>query len=347
MPESISKGERFTISVILIIGIFILLIFPCSVQAAESKEVIPGGQSIGVSLNYDGVYVDDLGDIAVDEKINYSPSEKSGLQAGDIIKKINGDEVKTVDELTDYLNSNLNSGDTAELTVMSADGSERTVAVTPALDSTDGKLKLGIWAKDAASGVGTVTYFDPESKGFTAVGHEISDANTGAEIGELCGDVYKCEIVGVRKGERGTPGELIGVYSENKLKIGEVNSSSRYGIMGTVTNFDNCIEGAEKMLTASPEEVHEGEAYILSNVEGSKIEQFVIHIEKTDLNSDCDKDIIFKVTDDNLINKTGGIVRGMSGSPIIQDGKLVGSVTHVLINDPLRGYGVFVQNMQN
>lgn len=347
MPDGMMNGRKFAAVFIIIAQILLLAVFCGSVYASEPKEVIPGGQSIGVSLNYDGVYVDDLGDVAVDGKTTSSPAEKSGLCAGDIIKKINAKDIKTVDELTAYINQNLDDGESAELTVASADGSEKTISVTPVRDSADGKLKLGIWAKDAASGVGTVTYYEPDTEEFTAVGHEISDAKTGAEIGKLCGDVYKCEIVGVRRGERGTPGELIGVYSENKLKIGTVTSSSRYGVSGKVTTFDNFTAGGEKMLMASPEEVHEGEAYILSNVENSRIDQFKIIIEKTDLNSDCDKNIIFKVTDDNLISKTGGIVRGMSGSPIVQDGKLVGSVTHVLVNDPLHGYGVFIQNMQN
>ncbi len=347
LPDDIINGKKFAI-ITAIIAIFLMLsAFSTAVFAAESKSVIPGGQSIGVSLNYDGVYVDDLGDVTTNENKASSPAEKSGLAAGDIIKKINGKDIKTVDELTDYLNQNLNDGDCAELTVRSADGSEKTAEIFPVRDTSDEKLKLGIWAKDAASGVGTVTYYEPNTEEFTAVGHEISDAKTGAEIGELCGDVYKCEIVGVRRGERGAPGELIGVYSENKLKVGTVTSSSRYGVTGKVMNFDNFIAGGDEMLTATPEEVHEGDAYILSNVENSKIEQFSINIEKIDLNSDCNKNIIFKVTDDNLISKTGGIVRGMSGSPIIQDGKLIGSVTHVLVNDPLHGYGVFIQNMQN
>lgn len=347
LPDGMKKSRKFAVFIMLTAKILILSVFSSSVYASEPREVIPGGQSIGVSLNYDGVYVDDLGDVTADGKTVSSPAKKAGLCTGDIIKKINGKDIKSVDELTEYLNQNLNDGDNAELTVRTANEGDKTVTVTPVRDSADGKLKLGIWAKDAASGVGTVTYFDPDSEEFVAVGHEISDAKTGAEIGDLCGDVYKCEIVGVRKGERGTPGELIGVYSENKLKVGTVTSSSRYGVSGKVTNFDNFTAGGEKIFMASPEEVHEGEAYILSNVENSKIEQFSITIEKIDLNSDCDKDIIFKVTDDNLTNKTGGIVRGMSGSPIIQDGKLVGSVTHVLVNDPLRGYGVFIQNMQN
>lgn len=318
-----------------------------SVHAAEPREVIPGGQSIGVSLSYDGVYIDDYGDVSNvnDHGRSSSPAKKAGLGIGEVIVSINGEPVGSVDEMVDHINKNTSDGESIDITVKSADGSERTVPVEPVRDA-DGSLKIGVWAKDAASGVGTVTYYDPCTNEFYAVGHEISDLKSGADIGELCGDVYKCEIVGVRKGERGTPGELIGVYSENKLKVGEVNSSSRYGVKGSVTDPDNFTPGGEPIMTAPADTVHEGEAYILANVENSTIKKYSIKIEKVDAGSDCDKNIIFKVTDNNLTDKTGGIVRGMSGSPIIQDDHLIGAVTHVLVNEPIRGYGVFIESMQ-
>lgn len=344
MPDSLT-GRRILAFISVFVIISANLIF-LSVYASEPKEVIPGGQSIGVSLNYNGVYIDDFGEVTQDGKRgkSASPAKNAGLRVGEVITKVNGKEVSSVDKMTEYISQTADDGESVDLTVKSLSGDERNVSVTPVRD-TDGKLKLGIWAKDAASGVGTVTYYEPNASEFYAVGHEISDSKSGADIGSLCGDVYKCEVVGVRKGERGTPGELIGVYSENKLKVGEVTSSSKYGVMGKVTNAENFTAGGEPVMTMPSSDVHEGEAYILSNVENSKIEQFKIDIEKVDLNSDCDKNIIFKVTDDTLIEKTGGIVRGMSGSPIIQDGKLAGAVTHVLINDPLHGYGVFIENM--
>lgn len=345
LPEI--KAGRIKITFPAVFAIIFLSFVCITASAAEPKEVIPGGQSIGVSLSYNGVYIDDFGEVAGSGKHgkSESPAKNAGLNIGEVIIGVGDKEVKTVDEMVSRINETVDDGESIDLKVKSLTGDERTVKVNPVRD-TDGKLKIGIWAKDAASGVGTITYYDAKASEFYAVGHEISDSKSGADIGSLCGDVYKCEIVGVRKGERGTPGELIGVYSENKLKIGSVTSSSKYGVAGKVTNSENFTPGGEPIMTMSAENVHEGEAYILSNVENSKIEQYKIEIEKVDLGSDCDKNIIFKVADDNLNEKTGGIVRGMSGSPIIQDGCLVGAVTHVLVNDPQRGYGVFIENME-
>lgn len=327
------------------IFVFLLCVFTHSNVFAEGSSVIPGGQSIGVSLNYDGVYVDDLGEVTTYEGNSISPAKNAGIEPGNIVTKINGKTVKTVDEMIRILNSGP-TRESIDVTLRTIDGSEKTVNVISTTDSVDNKIKLGIWAKDAASGVGTVTFLDTNTNEFVAVGHEISDAKTGVPVGNLCGDVFRCEIVGIRKGERGTPGELIGVYSENKLKIGTVTSSNKFGVVGTVTNNENFIAGSEPLEKAANDEVITGEAFIFSNIESSRIEKYSINIEKVCHDSDNGKDIIFRVTDENLLQKTGGIVRGMSGSPIIQNGKIIGAVTHVLVNDPVTGYGVFIDNMQ-
>lgn len=336
-----SKKKRI---INLFISIILLCIFTKSNVFAEDV-VIPGGQSIGVSLDYNGVYVDDLGEVTTYDGNSVSPAKNAGIEPGDIVTKVDAKAVKTVDEMTRFLN-NGPSKESFDITVKTIDGSEKVVNVISVCDSVDNKIKLGIWAKDAASGVGTITFLDPATNEFVAVGHEISDAKTGASVGNLCGDVFKCEIVGIRKGERGTPGELIGVYSENKLKIGTVNSSNSFGVIGSVSNKDNFMAGSEPIQKASNDEVCTGEAFIYSNIESTKIERYTINIEKICHDSDSGKDIIFTVTDESLLQKTGGIVRGMSGSPIIQNGKIIGAVTHVLVNDPVTGYGVFIQNMQ-
>lgn len=324
-------SENYGIKNFLSLFLFAFITMIFSKCYASENMVVPGGQSIGVTLSYGGVYIDDFGDISTLDGEKHSPAKEAGLKKGDIIKKIDGEEIKTVDDMTKIL-ALCSAGDTVELYVLSSDGSEKKIKSSVEKDSSDEKIKLGVWAKDAASGVGTITYFEPSTKSFAAVGHEISGMMNEKKESRMIGDIYRCDIVGVRKGERGTPGELIGVYSENKRRIGEVAESSHSGLSGFITDFDNCIFGGEKMYTASSDEVHEGDAYILSNVEGEKVEKFSIIIEKIDKDNDCDKNIIFKINDDALLKKTGGIVRGMSGSPIIQDGKLIGAVTHVCVN---------------
>lgn len=321
-------------------GILSLLLTPAAAEESE-RYVVPGGQSVGVSLNMGGAYVDKPGDVETADGNTVSPARDAGIEPGDTITAVNGAAVGTVDEFTKKLNR-LSDGEEAHLTVENGNGS-REVGVVP-VRAADGRLKIGVWIIDAASGVGTVTYYDPKTKKFAAVGHSISESAENEDGGHV-GDVYKADIAGVRRGENGAPGELIGVYSENRRKIGEIERSSRYGITGTVTDPENLVSVSEAVPVGSREEIHKGEARIYSNIEGSRIEDFSIEITEINYDSGEDKDIIFKVTDDELIKKTGGIVRGMSGSPIIQDGKLIGSVTHVLVKEPEVGYGIFIESI--
>lgn len=317
-----------------------MLFMPAAAEE-EARLVVPGGQSVGVSLNMGGAYVDKPGEVETLDGETVSPARDAGICRGDTITAVNGTSVGTVDEFTAVLNR-FDDGEEVTLTVESGGGS-REVSLVP-VRAADGRLKIGAWIIDAASGVGTVTYYDPRTGKFAAVGHSISETSEGG--GEECvGDVYKADIAGVRRGEKGTPGELIGVYSENRRKIGEINQSSRYGITGRITNPENLISVSEPIPVGSKNNVHKGGASIYSNVEGGLVEEFGIEITEINICSGEDKDIVFRVTDDELIKKTGGIVRGMSGSPIIQDGMLVGSVTHVLVKEPEVGYGIFIDNI--
>lgn len=326
----------------------LILIFLCfltvdpALAGEEMRCVVPGGQSVGVSLSLSGAYVDSLGKIETADGRSISPAEQAGIAKGDTIIAVNGDAVKTVDELKESL-SGFQDGEEVSLTVTGGRG-ERTVSLTPVRAAEDNELKIGAWIKDAASGVGTITYYDPSTGEFAAIGHSIGESMTGAEAD---GDVYRAEIVGVRKGEQGIPGELIGVYSENKLKIGSIKLSNSGGIVGTVSNPENLISQREAVPIGSKSDAALGEAEILCCTEGSAVNEYKIEIVEICEEDGSGKDIIFKVTDEDLINKTGGIVRGMSGSPIIQNDKIIGSVTHVLINEPTTGYGIFIENMQN
>ncbi len=314
-----------------------LLLWMSAAAEGVPRMVVPGGQSVGVSLNYGGAYVDDLGDIETADGLEVSPAAEAGIKKGDIITELNGDEVGSVDEFTKRLNR-LSDGEEAELTVKDSGGS-REVSLVP-VRGLDGRLKIGAWIMDAASGVGTITYYDPASGGFAAVGHSI----TGVESMDG-GDIYKADIVGIRRGEAGAPGELIGVYSENRRKIGEITSGGSRGVSGIVSNPENLISVRQPVPVGSKDDVHKGDAIICSNIEGGDIGEYSIEITEVNKDDNEGKNIIFRVTDRELIAKTGGIVRGMSGSPIIQDGKLIGSVTHVLVKEPETGYGVFAEIM--
>lgn len=324
----------------------LLAVFLCVPLGAYAEEqvryVVPGGQSVGVSLDLSGVYVDELGSIETEEGGLISPAKNGGIAKGDVITAVNGSEVKTVDQFKERMEE-IEDPSSVSVSVTKPSGETETCTVAAAKAAEDGKYKIGVWIKDAASGVGTITYYDPKTGEFTAIGHSISE---GGVLGQASGDVYKAEIVGVRKGEQGVPGELIGVYSENKLKIGSILTSDATGIRGTVSNPENLISVHEAVPVADCEEVQMGDAVIYSNVEGSKIQEFKIEITEINQSDSSGKDIVFKVRDDELIQKTGGVVRGMSGSPIIQNDKIIGSVTHVLVNEPTMGYGIFIKNMQ-
>lgn len=338
MPKVVKSFFAFTLfSVMVLLG--------TQARAEDgTKLVVPGGQSIGVSLNFSGAFVDQLGEIEASDGDSVSPAREAGIVHGDIITAVNGTKTETVSRFSEILNSCESSDVT--LTVRGKDNEFREVSLTPVRDASDDKLKIGAWMMDAASGVGTVTYFDPQTNEFAAVGHSINDSLPDSAEDGLSGDIYKADVVGVRRGESGTPGELIGVYSDNKLKIGEISASGSHGIVGTVSNPENLISVRGPIPLGGAGDAVLGEAKICSNIEGNKIEEFTINITEINPEDPDDKDIIFEVTDENLIKRTGGIVRGMSGSPIIQNNKIIGSVTHVLINKPTLGYGIFTDEIQ-
>ncbi len=338
MPKMVKKFFAF--------ALFCISIALSSSVCAEqnTRLVVPGGQSIGVSLSFSGAFVDELGEIDTNDGGSVSPAREAGIVPGDIITEVNGTRTETVERFSETLNSY--GGAEVTLTVRGKDNNDREVSLKPVRDVTDDKFKIGAWLMDAASGVGTITYFDPQTNEFAAVGHSINDALPVSAENGLRGDIYKADVVGVRRAETGTPGELIGVYSDNKLKIGEISGSDSHGIIGTVSNPENLISVREPIPLGGADDAVPGEAKICSNIEGNKIEEFSINITKINPDDPDDKDIIFEVTDESLITRTGGIVRGMSGSPIIQNNKIIGSVTHVLVNKPVLGYGIFTDEIQ-
>lgn len=304
---------------------------------AEERLLVPVGKTIGVTVNIKGVSVINTADFEEEGGGSCSPAAEAGISGGDTILKINGKEVtsvKTLEKLTD--------GEDEVSVVYEHSGKEMQTTIRPKKDASDGKYRIGVWIKDSASGIGTMTYYDPKTLSFGALGHGICDSNGGL-INISGGNALEAEITSIRRGEKGAPGELIGVFSEGNNKIGEIDKNTDEGIFGKL-NRDK-VESDKAISVADRDEVHEGDASVMCNVEGDEICEYSVSIIKINDDEKSPKGMIVKVTDPRLIEKTGGIVQGMSGSPLIQDGKFVGAITHVFVNNPTRGYAVFIDKM--
>jgi len=311
-----------------------------SIQVIDDTELIPVGEPIGLYVKTNGLLVIGVGEFCGADGSMYSPA-KYALRSGDYIKEVNGNIIETKKKFVDIVEKS--KGEMLTLRI-ERNGQESEVNVQPVMNE-EKKYKLGIWVRDNAQGIGTMTYMDADGS-FGALGHGISDADTSTLMELEDGTLYQTEIVAIQKGQNGKPGELTGriVYDESCI-LGDIDYNGAEGIFGT------CNETAQKMASRDPisiglkQEIRRGEAQILCSVSGES-EYYTIEITGVRLENDnINKGIELKVTDDRLLELTGGIVQGMSGSPIIQDGKLIGAVTHVLVNDPTRGYGIFIENM--
>lgn len=304
-----------------------------TVTVVHRRYVTLGGNVFGLRIFADGVIVTGVGDLGS----GVSPAKKAGIKQGDIIKRINGAEVTSNHDISRLIESS--SG--AQLTVeLFRDGKTKTVTVEPAKDVADGKYKLGMWVRDSSAGVGTVTFVDNETGTIAGLGHAICDADTGEIMPLRSGDILNVNIRGCVKGTSGTPGELCGVFGSETL--GELYVNGSTGVYGVVAEKDT---HASKIPVALCSEVKTGKAQIVSTVSDGGAELFDIEITAIHRGEGEEKNMVIKVTDSDLLNKTGGIVQGMSGSPIVQNGMLVGAVTHVFVNDPHQGYAIFAETM--
>ncbi len=307
----------------------------------NQKQLIPGGSCIGVTLATDGVLVVDISDINTSDTFLPSPAKKAGIKPGDLIQSFNGTKIETVDDLENAISAS--NGTDSKIT-LNRDGNSREILIKPICTATENEFKIGAWVKDAASGIGTLTFYDPQTSAFGALGHGICDPDTNEIMKIQNGNILAASIVSVDKGEKGVPGELNGIFKENDTILGEINKNNECGIFGT-SKKDVC-KNSTAVPIALRSEVSVGPAQILTCVHGETVEAFAIEISKImPKSSAVQKGMIIKITDEKLLSKTGGIVRGMSGSPIIQNGRIVGAVTHVFVNDPTRGYGIFIENM--
>lgn len=312
------------------------------VNVIKKTKVIPLGNAIGLKLYTKGVMVVGMSEVQGEDKNKYKPYENTGIKEGDMIIEIDDVAVTCISELVDTVNSS--KGDKLEVKYI-RDSDTKVTNITP-VKTSGSEYKLGLWVRDAQGGVGTISFYEKETGMFCALGHGITDVDTGEVVNIANGELVTTNIVSIARGEKGKPGEIKGSI-ETGEKIGEVSKNTSFGIYGTVTQKSKLgISSNDEIEVALRDEIKQGEAEIICQLEDGKKEKYKIQIQKIYTNNNYDnKSMLIKITDDRLLEKTGGIVQGMSGSPILQNGKFVGSITHVLVNDPTVGYGVFADMM--
>ena len=312
------------------------------VSVIPKTKVIPLGNIAGVKLYTNGVLVVGMSEIEGIDNKKYKPYENTGIEEGDTIVKINNVQINSTDELIE--NVNKSNGKNIKINYIHEQETKE-CSIIP-VETSKSEYKLGLWVRDSAAGVGTVTFYESDTKTFGALGHGITDIDTNELINISSGEFITTRILNIIKGESGIPGKIQGTI-DNQKNIGTISKNTKFGIYGKVDNISSLnIDKSKEMEVALRDEIQTGKAQILCNLDNNTPQMYEIEIEKVYKENNYDnKSMQIKVTDNRLIEKTGGIIQGMSGSPIIQNGKFVGAVTHVMVNNPLEGYGVFADIM--
>ena len=308
------------------------------VQEIETPMLVPGGQPFGIKLQMDGVMVIELGETET-QNGSCSPAEEAGIRAGDIIHRADGMSIESSADLRQAVESS--GGDAIEIEFTRSDKSMET-SLTPVFSQDEGCYTAGLWVRDSIAGIGTLTFYEPETMTLGGLGHPICDGDTGVCIPIGQGNACPVTISSLVKGSAGSPGMLEGTFLGEDI-LGNLVYNNRCGVFGVLSSTPS---EAEPIPMAFKQEVKTGKAEIICTISGTEPQTYTAEIEKIDMaGADSTKNMIIRITDQKLLDATGGIVQGMSGSPIIQDGKLVGAVTHVFVDDPTRGYGIFCENM--
>lgn len=299
---------------------------------AYSNEIIASGENIGISLNSKGVLI-----VGTYEINGTNIADKASLKKGDIIQSINNEKIDNIEEMASKINENADNPLTIKYM---RNGKEKETTLNLYKDE-NGIYKTGLYVKDSVTGIGTLTFIDPNTKKFGALGHEIEEQTTGQILEIKDGKIFKTTVTGIIPSTDGTPGEKKAEYNPENTE-GTVNENTTQGIFGT---YNGEITNQKKYKVATPNEVKTGNAKIMTVLNGNDIKEYNVKINQIiDLKSN-NKNFVFEITDNELKNKTGGIIQGMSGSPIIQGENIVGAVTHVVVDNPLKGYGIFITNM--
>lgn len=353
------KQISFTVIIIILLAIFIYILtssLPKKITIFEGEKinlglsrsinvsviprakVIPVGNLAGIKLYTNGVLVVGMSEIQDIFGKKYKPYENSGIQEGDRLITINNNAISNTEELIKKVNQS--NGNELKLKYIH-DQDTKECLIKPVKTSNE-EYKLGLWVRDSAAGIGTVTFYEPKTQNFGALGHGIADIDTEELINISSGEFVTTKILNIVKGEDGIPGRIQGTV-ENQQKIGTITKNTKFGIYGTVNNISSLnIDSSKEMDLALRDEIKLGKATIMSTLENNKVEEYEIEIEKIYKNNNSNnKSMLIKVTDQRLLEKTGGIIQGMSGSPIIQNGKFIGAITNVLVNNPQEGYAVF------
>lgn len=310
-----------------------------NITTIENMQVVPVGKIIGLKLYTNGVLIVGMSEIEDKNKTLNKPYENSDIEEGDTILKINETEIENIDNLKKVVNDS--KGKNLELTLL-RNGNVVTTSIIP-IETQEKEYKLGLWVKDAATGVGTMSFYEPNSKVFAVLGHGITDSDTDSLINIDSGELVTSKVISLKKGEIESPGEIKGTIINGKT-IGKVIKNTKFGVYGILNNLTALnIDSSKAIKIALRDEIEEGEAKILCSLDDSNVaKEYSVQIEKIYKDNDYNnKSMLIRITDDELINKTGGIIRGLSGAPIIQNGKFVGAITNVLVSNPEIGYAIF------
>ena len=307
-----------------------------------TTKVVPVGSLVGLKLYTEGVLVVGMSEIKGEDNKIYKPYEEAGIEQGDSIIEINDVEVNSTAELISCVSKC--RGKSIDVTYVKK-GNVLETQITP-VKTSENTYKLGLWVRDAEAGIGTVTFYDKSTNSFAALGHGIQDIDTGELVEISSGEFVTANILDIEKGEKESPGRIEGTI-EDGTKIGEIYSNTDFGVYGTTSNTSQLnISNVAEIEVASRSEIEPGKASIICTLEDGKREEYEVEIQKIYINNnENNKSMVVKVTDEKLLEKTGGIIQGMSGSPIIQNGKLIGALTHVLVSDPTKGYALFADTM--
>ena len=308
------------------------------VSILPKTTVIPVGNIAGVKLYTNGVLVVGMSEIEGKDSKTYKPYENTGIEEGDTIIKVNNNLVSSTDELIEKVN--MSNGKEVEIEYIH-DEETKECSITPVKTSKE-EYKLGLWVRDSAAGVGTVTFYEPSTQSFGALGHGITDIDTGDLLNIASGEFVTAKILNIKKGENGNPGKIQGTVEEQET-IGDITKNTEFGIYGKIQDLSSLnIDTSKEMEVALREEIQTGKATILCSLDNQTVKEYEIEITKIYRDNNYNnKSMEIKITDEELIEKTGGIIQGMSGSPIIQNGKFIGAVTHVLVNSSTEGYAIF------
>ncbi len=308
----------------------------------QDRVVIPGGECIGVAMYTRGALVVSTGDIQQEDGAKVNPGKLAGIREGDVIIAVNGEQIQNANHLSQLITD---SKQDLQFTLL-RNNEEIKVTVHPVKDNVDGKNRIGLWVRDSTAGIGTLTYTDPFNQAFAGLGHAISDADTSENLLLKDGQIVPARIIDVVKGEEGVPGELCGMFITSGNALGSIKINSEQGLFGKLYQPIASSKYPNGLPIGWQNEVKLGPATILCTVDEQTVEEYSCEIVKiTRQKQAAGKGMVIEITDPRLLQITNGIVQGMSGSPILQNGKIIGAVTHVLVNDPHRGYGIFIEWM--